>query len=196
MDLQKWSGSFSEHKTELASKADVFSNKKGCFQVTTLGLLTLEISAVFNFQVLVYRILKSESSSHPQDAMLQSLLILLLLILASSLVLWFQLDPKDEKSYCCSKRYQIATSAFQLTKAVFWGEGITFRAIFFTDFYMVRETEVIKRNVSRNNLDVFSMVWMGVELLQRIFLKVCGFSLVDPRTRQRNQKKKKLCSQG
>lgn len=122
--------------------------------------------------------------------MLQSLLILLLLILASSLVLWFQLEPKDEKSYCCSKRYQIAISAFQLTKAVFWGEGITFRAIFFTDFYMVRETEVIKRNVSRNNLDVFSMVWMGVELLQRIFLKVCGFSLVDPRTRQRNQKKK------
>ena len=72
------------------------------------------------------------------------------------------------------------------------GEGITFRAIFFTDFYMVRQTEVIKRNVSRNNLDVFSMVRMGVELLQRIFLKVCGFSLVDPRTRQRNQKKKTM----
>lgn len=100
IDLQKWSGSFSEHKTDLVPKADVFSNnnnKKGCFQVTTLGLLTLEISAMFDFQVPVYRILKSESSSHPQDAMLQSLLISLLLILASSLVLWFQLEPKDEK---------------------------------------------------------------------------------------------------
>ena len=55
---------------------------------------------------------------------------------------------------------------------------------------MVRETGVIKRNASRNNIDVFSMVRMGVELLQRIFLKVREFSLVDPRTRQRDQKKK------
>lgn len=110
------------------------------------------------------------------------------LFLGSMVPAWAQ----GWKNYCCSKRYQIAISAFQLTKAVFLGEGITFRAIFFTDFYMVRQTEVIKRNVSRNNLDVFSMVRMGVELLQRIFLKVCGFSLVDPRTRQRNQKKKTM----
>lgn len=97
MDLQKWSGSFSEHKIDLASKADVVSNKKGCFQVTTFGLLILEISAMFDLQVPVYRVLESESSSHPQDAMLQPLLNSLLLMLASSLVLWFQLEPKDEK---------------------------------------------------------------------------------------------------
>lgn len=57
---------------------------------------------------------------------------------------------------------------------------------------MEREIEIIKRNASRNNVDIFFMVRMGIELLQRRFLKVherMQFSLVDPRTRKRQQKR-------
>lgn len=72
----------------------------------------------------------------------------------------------------------IAISAFRLMKAVFWGEGMDFRGhFFFPDSSTEGESETTKRNVSKNNVEVFSRVKMGAEPLQRHFLRYmegCG----------------------